>query len=113
MEFLDSVRKDHECLVHPCFLGFAVNHARVEAQRKQHCCHMSVREYFGQVSAADICQDARHRRRVCNMVAGPCLSSNRGGFACVSLEAIEGKEEKVIWVHFIVTQWFVRHLSSS
>lgn len=28
MEFLDSVRKDLECLDHPCFLAFAVDHAR-------------------------------------------------------------------------------------
>lgn len=47
MEFLDSVRKDQKCLDRPCFLGFAVNHARVEAQRTQHCCHMCVRAYSG------------------------------------------------------------------
>lgn len=47
MEFLDSVRKDRKCPDRVCFLGFAVSHARGEAQRAQHCCHMCVRAYLG------------------------------------------------------------------
>lgn len=46
MEFPDSVRKDHGYPGCPCFLGFAVYQARVEAQYTQCCCHMCVRAYF-------------------------------------------------------------------
>lgn len=40
MEFPDSVRKHHDYQDCHCFLDFAVNQARVEAQHTQHCCHM-------------------------------------------------------------------------